>query len=170
MKLKNLLGLSSTLCLSALALQAQETNQIEQLQKQLKQTQESFERQQREMRERFEKMIRDQQAQIEVLKKQFATVPTNAPAAAPTETASGQIKELNEKVDQVVEAQKKVRPGEFNPSIGLVGETVFSYNSRGSDRTGNDRPGGFDVFQRSIAEHRGFRWSVCQLTAGLCFQ
>src|SRR6266576_1171156 len=150
MKLKNLLGLSSTLCLSALALQAQETNQIEQLQKQLKQTQESFERQQREMRERFEKMIRDQQAQIEVLKKQFATVPTNAPAAATTETASEQIKELNEKVDQVVEAQKKVRPGEFNPSIGLVRETVFSYNSRGSDKTGNDRPGGFDVFQRSI--------------------
>jgi len=150
MKLKNLLGLSSALCLSALALKAQETNQIEQLQKQLKQTQESFERQQREMRESFEKMMRDQQAQIEALKKQLATVPTNAPAAVPTETASEQIKELNEKVDQVVEAQKKVRPGEFNPSIGLVGETVFSYNSRGSDRTGNDRPGGFDVFQRSI--------------------
>ena len=61
MKLKNLLGLSSALCLSALTLQAQETNQIEQLQKQLKQTQESFERQQREMRESFEKMMRDQQ-------------------------------------------------------------------------------------------------------------
>src|ERR1041385_1598756 len=150
MKLKILLGLSSALCLSALTLQAQETNQIEQLQKQLKQTRESFEKQQREMRESFEKMMRDQQAQIEALKRQLATVPTNAPAAAPTEAASEQIKELNEKVDQVVEAQKKVRPGEFNPAIGLVGETVFSYRSKGSDVTGSDRPGGFDVFQRSI--------------------
>src|SRR5206468_5630735 len=59
-------------------------------------------------------------------------------------------KQLNERVNQVVEAQKKVRPSEFNPSIGLVGETVFSYRSKGSDQTGSDRAGGFDVFQRSI--------------------
>src|SRR5207248_418028 len=56
----------------------------------------------------------------------------------------------NQKVDNVIEAQKKVRPGEFNPAIGLVGETLFSYRSKGSDATGSDRPGGFDVFQRSI--------------------
>jgi len=61
-----------------------------------------------------------------------------------------QVQELNEKVDQVVEAQRKVLPSEFNPSIGLVGETVFSYRSRGSSQTGSDRPGGFDVFQRSV--------------------
>jgi hypothetical protein len=58
--------------------------------------------------------------------------------------------ELNKKVDQVIEAQKKVRPGEFNPAIGLVGETVFSYRSRGSSETGSDRPGGFDIWQRSV--------------------
>src|SRR5258706_301086 len=51
------------------------------------------------------------------------------------------------KIDQVIEAQKKVRPGEFNPAIGLVGETVFSYRSRGSSETGSDRPGGFDIWQ-----------------------
>jgi hypothetical protein len=57
---------------------------------------------------------------------------------------------LNDKVEGVVEAQKKTHPGEFNPAIGLVGETVFSYRSKGSDEIGSDRPGGFDVWQRSI--------------------
>ena len=61
-----------------------------------------------------------------------------------------QVQELKEKVDQVVEAQKKIMPSEFNPSIGLVGETIFSYRSKGSNETGSDRPGGFDVFQRSV--------------------
>jgi hypothetical protein len=50
----------------------------------------------------------------------------------------------------VVEAQKKTLPSEFNPAIGLVGETIFSYRSKGSDQTGSDRPGGFDVWQRSL--------------------
>jgi hypothetical protein len=53
-------------------------------------------------------------------------------------------------VDQVVEAQKKVLPSEFNPAIGLVGETVFSYRSRDMLQTGSSRPGGFDVWQRSV--------------------
>ena len=57
---------------------------------------------------------------------------------------------MKEQVGQVVEAQRKVLPSEFNPSIGLVGETVFSYRSKGSARTGSDRPGGFDAFQRSV--------------------
>ena len=61
-----------------------------------------------------------------------------------------QFKELNTKVDEVVEAQKQERPNAFNPSIGFVGETIFSYNSRGSDQTGSAQPGGFDVYQRSM--------------------
>ncbi len=109
------------------------------------------------MRESFERMIREQQAQIEALKKQVANGQTNAVAGTaqtnqpPVTTATPeQLGELNAKVDQMVEAQKKVRPGEFNPSIGVVGETVFSYRTKGSDQTGSDRPGGFDVNQRSI--------------------
>ena len=43
------------------------------------------------------------------------------------------VEELNEKVGQVVEAQKKEILSEFNPAIGLVGETLFSYRSKGSD-------------------------------------
>jgi uncharacterized membrane-anchored protein YhcB (DUF1043 family) len=143
--------LVSALVLGATAIQAQETNQLEQLQKQLQQTQESFEKQQREMRENFEKMIREQQAQIEALKKQVAAMPSNPLPAAPAEaTTPEKLKELSDKVDAVVEAQTKVRPNEFNPSIGLVGEAVFSYRSKGSDLIGTERPGGFDVFARSI--------------------
>jgi hypothetical protein len=68
----------------------------------------------------------------------------------PTTDEKEMIKELKDKVDQVIEAQKKVLPSEFNPSIGFVSETIFSYTSKGSDETGSDRPGGFDVFQRSM--------------------
>ena len=50
----------------------------------------------------------------------------------------------------MAEAQQKKLLSEFNPSIGLVGETIFSYRSQGSKATGSERPGGFDVFQRSV--------------------
>src|ERR1039458_6912085 len=143
MNLKYLIGWSSAFCLSAIIAQAQETNEVDKLDQRLKQIQESFEKQQREMRENFERLIREQQAQIESLKKQLASIPTNAVAGvAPTNAAPAvaatpeQLKELNAKVDGVVEAQKQVRPGAFNPSIGLVGETGFSYRSKRSDETG----------------------------------
>src|SRR5437773_4833310 len=147
MKLRSLLGWSSALCLSAVIAHAQETNEVEKINQQLKQLQESFEKQQREMKESFDRMLREQQQQIEALKKQLEASKTNVPPPAATPE---QMQELNQKVDQVVEAQKKVRPGEFNPAIGLVGETIFSFRSRGSGETGSDRPGGFDVNQRSI--------------------
>ncbi len=101
--------------------------------------------------------IDEQRKIIEELKAEVKQI---QPAALPSGTAinepgtNGQIQqrvqELNEKVDQVVEAQRKVLPSEFNPSIGLVGETVFSYRSRGASQTGSDRPGGFDANQRSV--------------------
>jgi len=87
--------------------------------------QEKFEKQQQEMRANFERMLRDQQAQIEALKSQI-TAATNAAVASPPKTTE-EMEELNRKVDSVIEAQKKVRPGEFNPAIGLVGETIFSF-------------------------------------------
>ncbi|MGD0258933.1 MAG: hypothetical protein ABSD29_03820 [Verrucomicrobiota bacterium] len=154
MKLKYVLGWSSALCLSAIIAQAQETIEVDKLDQRLKQIQESFEKQQREMRENFERLIREQQAQIEALKQQIANA-TNAVAgvqsnAAPAGAVAAQLQELNEKVDKVSEAAKKILPSEFNPSIGLVGETVFSYRSKGSEDTGSDRPGGFDVYQRSV--------------------
>jgi len=60
------------------------------------------------------------------------------------------FKELSDKVDNVIEAQKKTLPSEFNPAIGLVGETIFSGQSKGSPQNGTGYPGGFDVFQRSV--------------------
>src|SRR2546426_4188173 len=140
MKLEQVFGLSSVLCLSAMPLAAQETNTVEQLKKQLQELKENLQKIQQQQREQIEAL----QKQIEALQKAAANQP---PATAVT---PDQMKQLNERVDQVVEAQKKVRPSEFNPSIGLVGETVFSYRTRRSDQTGSDRPGGFDVFQRSI--------------------
>ena len=97
--------------------------------------------------------LQQQMQQLQQKIQELEAARTNA--APPTATPTGavtpeQMQDLNQKVDRVVEAQKKVLPGEFNPSIGLVGETVFSYRSRGSNATGSDRPGGWDVFQRSI--------------------
>jgi hypothetical protein len=112
--------------------------------KQQRDLRESFEKQQQELKAAFERKLQEQQAQIEALK-----AGSNTPPALPAETAA-KLTELDDKVDSVVEAQTKVRPSEFNPSIGFVGETLFSYRSRGSEQTGSDRPGGFDVFQRSV--------------------
>lgn len=118
--------------------------------------QEKFEQREREMEARFNRKIAAQDAEIEALKKQRIVTVTNPPAPVVAGTPSTnlvtpeQLNDLNEKVDQVAEAQKKTLMSEFNPSIGLVGETIFSYTSKGSDQTGSDRPGGFDVWQRSI--------------------
>src|SRR5438477_555629 len=136
MKLMYVLAWSSALGLAAMPVQAQDANQAEKINQQLK-----------EMQEKFDKLVREQQAQIDALKKQIEASKTNAPAAPATPE---QLRELNQKVDSVVQAQTKTRLSEFNPSIGLVGETVFSYRSKDSDQTGSDRPGGFDIFQRSV--------------------
>ncbi|HWC58542.1 MAG TPA: hypothetical protein VHC44_02530 [Verrucomicrobiae bacterium] len=131
---------------------AQETNEVEQLRRQMLEMQENFQKQRDEDRqvikslsEKVDQLLQEKQAQAAV---------TSAPpvtATAPREQVTpDQIKELNEKVDSVVEAQTKVLPNEFNPAIGLVGESIFSYRSRGADQTGSDRPGGFDVNQRSV--------------------
>src|SRR5438445_1101934 len=82
MKLKNLLGWSSALCLSATMLQAQEASETEKLNKQLKQMQEMFEKQQAEMKAGFERMMKEQQAQIDALKKQLEARTNTAPAMA----------------------------------------------------------------------------------------
>jgi len=97
--------------------------------------------------------MQQQMQQLQQKIQELEAARTSAPPAAvqsPQAVTPGQMQKLNEKVDQVVEAQKKVLPSEFNPAIGLVGETVFSYRSQGMDKTGSDRPGGFDVFQRSV--------------------
>lgn len=140
------------LCLGLIVpmVSAQETNEVEQLKQQLQQMQENFDRVQREQKQQIDNLTRKLD---ELSKQQGVAQTTSAPpgtAAPPAAVTADQLKELNEKVDSVVEAQTKERPSEFNPAIGLVGETVFSYRSKGSDQTGSDRAGGFDVNQRSV--------------------
>jgi hypothetical protein len=60
MKISKMMGWSSALCLSTMMLQAQETNEVEQLKKQIQQLQENF-----------EKTVRQQQQQIETLSKKL---------------------------------------------------------------------------------------------------
>ncbi|MBI4663739.1 MAG: hypothetical protein HY735_33475 [Verrucomicrobia bacterium] len=66
MKPRILLGWSSALCLSAMPLLGQETNQVEQLKKELQEMQQNFERIQREQRQQMEALHQ----QIETLEKQ----------------------------------------------------------------------------------------------------
>ncbi|HUN56258.1 MAG TPA: hypothetical protein VMU29_13990 [Smithella sp.] len=115
-----------------------------------------------DMLKKQEETVKEQQTMINELKAQIKkdeVKQTNA-SSQPENSAAGQtapasetqqlVQELKEKVDQISEAQKKVLPSEFNPSIGLVGETIFSYRDKGSSQTGSARPGGFDVYQRSV--------------------
>ena len=95
--------------------------------------------------------MQQMEQQLQLLQQKIEQLEAAKPAVSPTETVTQeQMRQQNEKVDRVVEAQKKSLPGEFNPAIGLVGETIFSHRSGSSTATGSDRPGGFDVFQRSV--------------------
>ena len=98
--------------------------------------------------------VQQQMQQLQQKIQELEAARTSAPPASVTAPAGAvtpeQLKEVDEKVDKVLEAQKKTHPGEFNPAIGLVGETVLSYRSRNASETGSDRPGGFDIWQRSV--------------------
>jgi hypothetical protein len=74
MKLNSILGWSSALCLGAGALQAQEANPLDPVQKQMKQMQENFER-----------IIKEQQKQIESLGQQVKELQKGAANAVPAE-------------------------------------------------------------------------------------
>jgi len=147
MKLKFIVGLSSALCLSAMTGQAQETNEVGQLKQQLRQIQEHFEKVETEQRQQINALTKRLDEMTKQQQQATATV-----TATPTNSAAitDRLTELDDKVDGVVEAQKKTLLSEFNPAIGVVGETIFSYNSQPNDATGSDRPGGFDVWLRSL--------------------
>ena len=135
-------------CLSGYAFAESEIeSRISTLEETLKKQEETIKAQQIMINE-----LKEQNKKNEVKQMNSSSQPEGAAAGqtAPAGEMQQQVQELKEKVDQVVEAQRKVLPSEFNPSIGLVGETVFSYRDKGSSQTGSGRPGGFDVFQRSV--------------------
>jgi len=151
--------LASALLAGTNALPAAETNEsaaaapprdevVEQLKRQLLEMQENFARQQAE-----------QQKQIEALTKKLdALTPspsvaqsgTNTAPPAPEAVTPERFKALDEKVEAMAAAAKKSLANEFNPAIGLAGETIFSQQSKGSPENGTGYPGGFDVYQRSV--------------------
>ncbi|HTP29280.1 MAG TPA: hypothetical protein VMK12_26905, partial [Anaeromyxobacteraceae bacterium] len=112
-----------------------------------------------------EETIKEQRQLIEELKAEMKQVrppaqqaeappqaiqpPGQAPTASTLDQVQQQVQELEEKVGQVAEAQKKEFLSVFNPAIGFVGETVFSYRSQPQNKTGSDRVGGWDVNLRS---------------------
>ena len=105
----------------------------------------------------LKQQVQQMQQQMQELVKKIQVLEaarTSAPPAAITGTAGtvtpAQVQDVEEEVNRVVEAQKKTLMSEFNPAIGLVGETVFAYRSRGAPATGSDRPGGWDINQRSV--------------------
>ena len=154
MKIQSCLGYASLLCLLAKPVQAQDAAQLEKVGQQVRQIQEQFERQQRELREGFEKLIHEQQAQIDALKKQLEQL-QHSPAplvntAQTNATPRSETEELKRRVDDLTAASKKTFASQLNPGIGFVGDTVFSYTSRGKDLTGADRPGGADAFLRTV--------------------
>lgn len=128
-------------------MQAQETNEVEQLKQQLQQMQANFEKIETEQ----QRQIVALQKQLDMLAQKQIAVTNVAVASEPTNVVSpDSFKELSDKVDNVIEAQKKTLPSEFNPAIGLVGETIFSQQSKGTPQNGTGYPGGFDVYQRSV--------------------
>jgi hypothetical protein len=136
------------------------------LEDRLKALEETVEKQGRIIQEQrgLQESLRKQEQTIDEQKKLIEKLQTEGGqnnVAAPSEAATAgqpapageiqqQVQELREKVDQVAEAQTRTFPSIFNPAIGLVGETIFGYRTKGSTQTGSDRPGGFDVFQRSV--------------------
>jgi hypothetical protein len=127
--------------------------QMKRLEETIQKQQETLKEQQKALDELKEQVNKEKASAPAQTTQPAATAP---PAGAPTtqtgtpERMQQELEKLKEEMHQVVEAQKKYVPSVFNPSIGFVGESIFSYNNKGSDKTGSDRPGGFDVFLRSM--------------------
>ena len=137
------LGLSlAAAALAATTVSAQTNDALDALKQQLQQMQQQMQLMQQKINE------------LEAAKTSAPPSAVQAPAAPPAAPAEAvtqeQMQQLNEKVNQVVEAQKKTLLSEFNPAIGFVGETIFQYTSKSQNATGTDQPGGWDVNQRSM--------------------
>ncbi len=130
------------------------------LEERIKILEEALKKQEQTIKEQ-QKLIEDLKAEMKQIKppeQQVAVQPKEAPPPvgqvsekkSTLEQVQEQVQQLKEEVGQVVETQKKNILSVFNPAIGLVGESILSYRSKGSNQTGSDRPGGFDFNQRSV--------------------
>src|SRR5690348_13990833 len=70
----------------------------------------------------LKQQMQEMQQQVQKMQQkinELEAAKTNAPSAAGGTVTTEQLKEVDEKVDKVVEAQKKTLLSEFNPAIGL---------------------------------------------------
>jgi hypothetical protein len=163
MKLQPFWGLPLLLLLVASPGIAQEPTDLETLQRQLTVLQEQLGQSQQD-NQRLAAALQALQQQMHKLQQDAAPAPAldrpepdpaPPPPAAPVEA---EIESLKRQLEQLTEASKRTFPSQFNPSIGFAGEIVFGYRSEDSDRTGSDRPGGFDAHLRTA--EIGFQASV----------
>jgi TolA-binding protein len=137
------------LLLSAVQLPAQEP-ELERLKRPLDQMQRAFEQMQEQHRREMEALRR----QLDQLQKGEAGATTPdavrqlmqqplTPMSPPPAAEGARLADLEKRVEDLSLATRQASQSRFNPALGLVGETVFSYRSQGSGVTGSERPGGW---------------------------
>jgi hypothetical protein len=151
MKFKKVI-LSSAFCVLALYVNAQETNEVEQLKRQLQQMQENFQKVQRQQKRQIDALTKQVDA---LLKQQQApTISTSSPVAAtqpitPTVTATTVAPTAEGgKPWSPTDPIRIGRPGTY-VDIGLVG-TFAAGGSTAKDIEGGTQPGGHDPNQRGF--------------------
>ncbi len=147
MKISKMMGWSSALCLSAMSLVAQETNQVEQLKLQIKHLQENFEKQQQIQRQQLEALTR----QVETLQRQTA-------APAPAGTNAAVVGKLDDWQTRSWRLGDPLRIGNQRSymDIGLIGTFAVggsTANDLGSLQSGGHDPsrGGFKMQSLELA-------------------
>jgi hypothetical protein len=155
MRARGLWVWSSTLCLCAVVARAQETNETEKLKQQLEATQRKFEQQQREMREGFERLMREQQSQIDALKQQIEAARTNAPPAAAPPVGPSPPIASPEKATPPAEAAwsptQPIRVGTAQAYMGISFDSLFAVGGMSKpNEVQLYEPGGHDPKQNGF--------------------
>ncbi len=142
MNSKQILGLSSALCLGASALQAQETSEVETLKRQLKQATESF-----------QKAIDEQRRVVDELNRRIETIEKSksvtSPAAVAGEVKAPATSQASATKPRSPTAPMRVQKGSAYLDIGLVGNIAVG-GSTANDIEGGTQLGGHDPNQRGF--------------------
>jgi hypothetical protein len=149
MKILRTLGWSSALCLSVLTLQAQETNEVEQLRKQLQQMQQGFERVQQEQKRQIEMLMQ----QIDAMQKKQAAVDTEQ-----ERLRNEMDRPIADAVSDVPTAPTAkqwsptdpIRIGSAQTYLNLSLDGLFAVGASTADDIGELQTGGHDPKQRGF--------------------
>ena len=159
MNSKQILGLSSALCLGASALQAQETSEVETLKRQLKQATESF-----------QKAIDEQRRVVDELNRRIETIEKSksvtSPAAVAGEVKAPATSQASATKPRSPTAPMRVQKGSAYLDIGLVGNIAVG-GSTANDIEGGTQLGGHDPNQRGFTL-QGLEASMCFAVISIC--